>query len=200
MVKKFSFFFLLIFLAACAPENSVLVTPAAQTRAPGATALLATAKSLPTPAPFGHEISHNGLAMRIQTAELNASYSTEYGTTRDAPSGNLFLWVQLSLKSTDTEGTKLPEMEHFSALFAGEEFKPTYGHREDCPDYTSLTGLLFPGSPETACLRFDLPESAGLAQIQFAFLPETTKVTVLRTDHEASYYDHPIFLWRLADQ
>jgi hypothetical protein len=145
-------------------------------------------------------VEFEGLSIKIERGEINDQYKTEYGPLRDAPAGMKFLWVQLFLENADDESIDLPGEDHFSVLSGAKEYKPTYGHREDYIDYVALGDSIFPGNPLEGWLRFEIPAEAGLGDIQFAFLPESTRITFSRTQSGSSYYDHPVFIWRLEPE
>ena len=91
----------------------------------------------------------------------------------------------------------MPKSEHFSALYAGAEFKPTYGHRKDYTDYMALGPVLFPNQQVDAWLRFDVPANAGLKDLRFVFLPESSQVGVLSSSPNYPYAEnHPTYVWR----
>jgi hypothetical protein len=148
----------------------------------------------PTPAPSGQTISYDGLQVTIDHAELSTDYLTEYGSRREPPPGEKFLWVQVALKNSDTQAHDLPAVEHFSVLYGSSEFKPIYGHRQAYADYTLLGGVVYPGQSLVAWLRFDVPAVAELTMLQFAYLPKSSRVTYLHYD----WRDQPVFLWKLA--
>ena len=148
----------------------------------------------PTPAPPGQTVFYDGLQVTIDHAELSTDYLTEYGSRREPPAGMKFLWVQVAVKNSNTQAHDLPAVEHFSALYDGGEFKPTYGHRQAYADYTVLDGVLYPVQSVAAWLRFDVPAVAELAMSQFAYLPTSSRVAYLNYTGD----DHPVFLWRLA--
>jgi hypothetical protein len=197
-VMRLLFASLAVFImAACAPSPTALPPTAVQTRAPGAVALLATPKALPTPASMSEAVNFEDFIIRIGRVEINEQYKTKFGPLRDATPGVKFLWVQVIVENSGDANIELPGEEHFSVLDGAREFKPTYGHRDGFPDYTSLSGAIFPGSPLEGWLRFDIPAEAGLDDLQFAFLPESTRITYTRTQSGDSIFDHPLFLWRL---
>jgi hypothetical protein len=194
-MKTITLLFLIFLLSACAPASRPVPTPTA-TAGPGAVALLSTPQVLPTPLSAGKTASYNDLSIKIEQAEFNERYKTEYGTFRDASPDQKFLWIQFSLETVDKKGVPVPDSDHFSALYGSVEYKPTYGHRDGAPDYSSLGPNLFPGGSHQVWLRFDLPAEADLSDVQFAFLPESTRISSSRSSGTA-YYDHPAFLWRL---
>lgn len=198
LVMRILFVSIVIFLlAACAPRAAALPPTATLTPAPGAVALLATPKPLPTAASLGEAVTFEDLTIQIGGVELNDQYKTRFGPVRDATPGVKFLWVQVLVENNGQAVKDLPAEDHFSVLHAGREYKPTYGHRDGFPDYTSLGGAVLPGSPLDGWLRFDIQEETGLDDLQFAFLPESTRITYTRTQSGSSIFDHPVFLWRL---
>ncbi|MGC1379211.1 MAG: DUF4352 domain-containing protein [Anaerolineales bacterium] len=148
----------------------------------------------PTPASPGQAISYEGLQVTIDHAELSTDYLTEYGSRREPPADTKFLWVQVALKNSGAQAHDLPAAQHFSALYGGGEFKPTYGHRQGYADYTVLDGVVYPGQSLVAWLRFDVPAVAELSLLQFAYLPKSSRVTY----SDYAWRDQPVFLWRLA--
>jgi hypothetical protein len=196
-MKRLTGFLTLFVLAACSPRPSALPPTATLTPAPGAVALLATPRPLPTPASIGEAAAFNDLIIRIGGVEINEQYRTRFGPMRDATPGIKFLWVLVVVENGGEAGIDLPGEDHFSILLGGNEYKPTYGHRDGFPDFTSLGGAVFPGKPLEGWLRFDIPDEAELKDLQFAFLPESTRITYTRTQSGGSIFDHPVFLWRL---
>ena len=93
--------------------------------------------------------------------------------------------------------TPLPE--HFSVLYASAELKPTYAHRKDYADYTALGSILFPNQEVDAWLRFDIPVNAGLKDLRFVFLPESSGVGISFSSPNYPYAeDHPTYVWKCA--
>jgi hypothetical protein len=91
----------------------------------------------------------------------------------------------------------LPLPEHFSVLYAATELKPTYGHRKGYVDYTTLNPVIFPNQSVDAWLRFDIPVAAGLKDLRFVFLPESSGVGVSFSSPNYPYAeDHPIYVWK----
>jgi len=199
-MKSLTGFLLLFLLAACSPGAAAPPPTDTLTPAPGAVALLATPKPLPTPASMDTAANFEDLTVQIGGVEINDRYKTSFGPVRDSTPGLEFLWVQVLLENNGQAAIDLPGEDHFSVLHGGREYKPTYGHRDGYPDYTSLGGTVYPGSPLEGWLRFDIPEEAALDDIQFAFLPESTRITFTRTQSGGSYYNHPVYLWRLESQ
>ncbi len=201
-MKKNLILLFTLLLSACAasPAGSTQVPSVTPTRGQGVVALLSTPRPAPTPIPFGETVIYEGLSIRVEQAELNEEYETEFGTMREAPEGRKFLWIQLLLETVENIEAPLPDADHFSALYGTIEFKPTYGHRDRYTDYTSLPDTLFPDNPRQAWLRFDIPLEAEPADLRFAFLPDSTWVSFSKSASGASYYDHPVYLWKLEPQ
>jgi len=174
---------------------------AANTPAPAATALPTVAQptAAPTSARRGDAITWQGLQVGMDQVEITDSFITEFGFQRGPSAGLKFLWVHVTLKNEGQNEIKLPTAEHFSALYAATEFKPSYGHRQGYADYDTLSATLFPGQQVAAWLRFDLPDAASLQGLRFVFLPESTQVGVSASS--ASYPwggEHPVYVWKCA--
>jgi hypothetical protein len=120
---------------------------------------------------------------------------TEFGSTREPPAGKKFLWIHIVLKNIAQQEQDLPAPEHFSALYGTTEFKPTYGHRKDYADYMALTTNIVQGQEVDAWLRFDIHAAAELQDLWFAFLPESSRVSIAFSPSAYSWADHPIYLW-----
>jgi hypothetical protein len=155
---------------------------------------------LPTPASPGRAVVQDSLQVAMESAELTSDYITEYGTSREPPAGQKFLWVEVTLKNIGPRAHDLPAIEHYSVLYGGAELKPTYGHRKDHPDYTSLVNTVSPGQSLVAWLRFDVPAPSELTALQFAYLPDSSRITEPFSPTLYPWADHPVFLWNLALQ
>jgi hypothetical protein len=92
----------------------------------------------------------------------------------------------------------LPTPDHFSVLNGVTEFKPTYGNRKDYTDYLALTTGMVPEQDVNAWLRFDIPAALELKDVWFAFLPESSQVSVGFSSSDYPWANHPIFLWMCA--
>jgi hypothetical protein len=136
------------------------------------------------------------LQVTMMQAEITTSYQTEYGSTREPPAGEKFLWIHINLQNIAQNERNLPAPEHFSVLYGATEFKSTYGHRKDYVDYTTLETIMYQGEEVDAWLRFDIPVEAELKDLQFAFLPESSQVSVGFSSGDYSWGDHPIYLWK----
>lgn len=184
----------LLLVTACNSSSSVVPT-AVPSATPKATEV---SKSLPTPVSSGQAIMYNDLQVTMDQAELTASYVTEYGSSREPTGNKKFLWIHIILKNISQKEQNLPAEEHFSALYDTTEFKPTYGHRKDYMDYTALNTVINQGEELNAWLRFDVPAGAELKDLTFAFLPESTQVSLGFSSSAYSWADHPIYLWTCA--
>jgi hypothetical protein len=152
----------------------------------------------PTPTSPGQAIVDDDLQVSMDMAEFSGEYLTEYGISREPPAGEKFLWIRITLKNLGPQARAVPAVEHFSVLYDTSEFKATYGHRLDHVDYTSLDGLIYTGQSLTAWFRFDIPAAAEWPNLQFAYLPESSRVIFSFSPSHYAWGDHPVYLWRLA--
>jgi hypothetical protein len=143
-------------------------------------------------------VVYNDLQVTMAQAELTASYLTEYGSSREPTADKKFLWIHIILKNINQKEQELPAAEHFSAISGTTEFKPSYGHRKDHTDYTTLKTVINQGEEVDAWLRFDVSADAELKDLIFAFLPESTEVSFGFSSNDYFWADHPIFLWACA--
>jgi hypothetical protein len=191
MKKTWGLLFLILFVG-CAPAQKNTPAPApvpSPTMTPVPTAL-------PTPSAPGDSMMWNSLQVSLLQAEISGSYITDFGTQRKPTQSRNFLWVHIQLENTGQVNLKLPTVEHFSALYAATEFKPAYGHRQGYPDYTALGPTLFPGQKVDAWLRFDLPATAALKDVQFLFMPRSFQVGVSASSPTFPWGgQHPIYIW-----
>ena len=198
MIKKlmlllYGLFGLLIF-SACNSASGPAPTPVSS-----ATPQTAVEdKALPTPVSPGQMVVYDDLQVAMSEAEITTSYLTEYGSTREPPAGEKFLWIHIILQNIGQAERNLPAPEHFSVLYGKAEFKPTYGHRKDYADYLALTAGMVQGQDVNAWLRFDIPAEAESKDLQFAFLPESLQVSFGFSSSEYPWGDHPIYLWTCA--
>ncbi len=185
----------LLLVTACASTGG----PVVPTPAPSSTPqVVVENKSLPTPMTRSQMAVYDDLQVEMRESEITTSYLTEYGTSREPPTGKKIIWVRILLKNIGTGERSLPEPEHFSVLDDADEFKATYGHRQDHVDYMALTNVLAPAQEVDAWLRFDIPSDAELKDLLFAFLPESTQISLGFSSSEYSWADHPIYLWNCA--
>jgi len=189
-------FFGLLLVAACSPADQATVPAATLTPRP-----VPTSTALPTPFPLGASVAWQGLQVTMLQAELTEDYVNEYGSRRIPSAGMKFLWVQVRLKNMGEKEIDMPGPEHFSALYVGAEFKPTYGHRRDYVDYLTLDDTLFQNQQADAWLRFDVPSTAGLSDLRFVFLPESSDVGVSSSSPTYPYaVDHPTYVWKCGSE
>jgi hypothetical protein len=174
-------------------------TPIIPTPAPSATPPLTVVyKSLPTPVSPGQVVVYDDLQVTMSQAEVTTSYPTEYGSTREPPAGMKFLWIHLLLKNIGQQERDLPATEHFSVLNDETEYKSIYGHRQGYVDYMALTTNMVQGQEVDAWLRFDIPADLELKDLWFAFMPESSQISVGFSSRDYSWGDHPIYLWTCA--
>jgi len=152
-------------------------------------------KVLPTPMPPSQTVVYEGFEVTMSQAETTNSYQTEFNSTREPPADTQFLWIHLVLKNTSQQEQVLPEPEHFSVLNGRTEYKPIYGHWKDHTDYMALTTVIVQGQEVDAWLRFDIPAALELSDLQFAFLPESSQVSLAFSPSAYPWGDHPIYLW-----
>jgi len=193
MLLLYGLFGLLIF-SACNSASRPAPTPVSS--ATPRTAV--EGKALPTPVSPGQRVVYEDLQVAMSGAEITTGYLTEYGSTREPPAGKRFLWIHIILQNIGQNERNLPAPEHFSALYGTTEFKPTYGHRKDYADYMALTAGMVQGQDVNAWLRFDIPAAVELKDLWFAFLPESSQVSVGFSSSEYPWGDHPIYLWMCA--
>ncbi len=186
----FSALLVIFLLASCAPASPATIP----TRLPPTP----TPEPTPLPAPSrpGDAIQWNYLTVQMSQAEITNEFITEFGSQRIPSPGQKFLWIRIRLENTGSQEINLPGADHFSVLYADSELKPTYGHRQDHPDYTAQTTPLYPGQVIEAWLRFDIPATAELQALRFVFMPESVQLGVRPVS--AGYPwggEHPIFVW-----
>jgi hypothetical protein len=186
-----SFFGLLLIIPACKPSSGAVVP----TPTPSSTPQVAGNYIVPIPISPGQMIVHDDLQVVMKETEITSTYVTEYGSTREPPPGKKIIWVHILLKNIGQGEQILPGPEHFSVLNNSTEFKPTYGHRREHTDYMTLTPTLVSGQEVDAWLRFDIPVAMDLKQFMFAFLPESSQVSIVTSSSGSSWTDHPTYLW-----
>ncbi len=182
-------------VTACNSANGT----AAPTPVPSSTPLAAAEKNLfPTPISTGKMIVHDNLQVEMKEAEITSTFITEYGSTREPPPGKNIIWIHILLKNIGEHEQTLPEPEHFSVLNSSTEFKPVYGHRKDHTDYMTLTPILAQGQEVDAWLRFDIPVAMDLKEFMFAFLPDSSQISIDLPASDYLWADHPTYLWTCA--
>jgi hypothetical protein len=196
MKKTLSILLLGIFLLiACSSAGESASARATATASPQP-----TATALPTPSSPGDTISWQNLQVTMDQLEVTQDYVTEYDSTRVPPAGAKFLWVHIRIKNVRRVEMAVPGSEHFSVLYAGAELKPTYGHRQNYPDYTALGPVIFPDQELGAWLRFDIPSAAELNDLRFVFLPTSAQVGVLPSSPSYPYAENkPTYVWKCEE-
>ena len=155
-------------------------------------------KSMPTPMSPSQMVVYDNLQVAMSEAEITTSFITEYGSNREPPAGKKIIWIHVLLKNIGQGEWNVPAPEHFSVLDGMIESKATYGHRKDHPDYMDLTTGMVQGQEVDAWLRFDISADAELKDLWFAFLPESSQVSLGFSSSDYSWADHPIYLWNCA--
>lgn len=196
--KKSPYFLLIGFIlfASCTANGTPPVTNVTETpnSLPAATATL-----LPTPSSPSDSIQWDNLQVTLDQLEITGEYLTDYGSTRVPPAEQKFLWVHIRLKNTGQVEIDTPLPEHYSILYAAIELKPTYGHRQNHTDYTTLGSTIFPDQELGGWLRFDIPATAELRELRFVFLPESAQVGTSYTSPNYPYADNkPTYVWDCA--
>lgn len=195
MMKKISAI-LTLALAMLACSSAVdTVTPPARTATPQPTAT----EIIPMPTPFsaGDQVRWRDLQVTMDQVEVTENFVNEYGSTRMPPAGKKFMWVQIEVRNVGQGGVNLPLPENFSALYAEEEFKPVYGHRNGYVEFATLNPTIFPNENLNGWLRFDIPVTAELKDVLFVFLPESSQVGVSSSSPNYPYAnDKPTYVWK----
>ena len=185
-----------IILTACSSARQTS-TPSLTTTSPQPTAT--EMKVLSTPSSPGNSIGWGQLRVTMDQLEVTQDYITDYGSSRNPTEGNKFLWVHIRLKNTGQIEMDIPLPEHFSILYAAVELKPTYGHRAEYVDYTTLGPVIFPNQELEGWLRFDIPAAAELNDLRFVFLPESSQVGTSFSSPNYPYAeDKPTYVWKCA--
>jgi len=185
-----------IILTACSSARQTS-TPSLTTTSPQPTST--EMKVLPTFSSPGNSISWDQLQVTMDQLEVTQDYITDYGSSRIPTEGNKFLWVHIRLENTGQIELDVPLQEHFSILYAAVELKPTYGHRADYVDYTTLGPVIFPNQELEGWLRFDIPAAAELKDLRFVFLPESSQVGTSFSSPNYPYAeDKPTYVWKCA--
>jgi len=186
-----------IVLAACLSRGQDSVTPVGFTPFPEPTAT--EIKIFPTASSPQDSISGGNLQVTMDQPEITQDYLTDFGSSRIPTEGNKFLWVHIGLKNTGQIQADVPLSEHFSVLYAATELKPTYGHRAQHIDYTTLAPIIFPNQELDGWLRFDIPAAAELNDLRFVFLPESSHVGASFSSPNYPYGDDkPTYVWNCA--
>jgi hypothetical protein len=185
----------LFLLSACLRETTATSVPATAAALPS----LTPTRVLPTPASSGDEITWNNLRVSMDRLETTKNYVTDYGSSRIPPDGQQFLWVHLRIKNMGQAQLEIPVLEHFSILYAAAELKPTYGHRQNYTDYSTLGSVISPAQELDGWLRFDIPAAAELSDLRFVFLPESAQIGTSFNSPIYPYSNNkPTFVWNCA--
>jgi hypothetical protein len=195
LILVLSCLFGLLILISCNSSNGAVVPTPTPSSTPSA---VAEQNLFPTPISNGQMIIHDNLQVTMKNAEITSTFITEYGTTREPPPGKNIIWVNVLLKNIGQRDQTLPESEHFSVLSTSTEYKPTYGHRKDHTDYMTLTPILAQGQEVDAWLRFDIPAAMDLHEFVFAFLPDSSQVSIDLSFKDYFWADHPTYIWACA--
>lgn len=197
-MNKMAIFLTIGFLTAACSSNE----QATNTSVPTATVMQPVAnaaKILPTPSSPGNSITWDALEVNMDQLEINEEYLTDFGSTRIPPAESKFLWVHIRLKNVSQVEMEVPLWEHFSILYAAIELKPTYGHRAEYTDYTTLGPVIYPNQELDGWLRFDIPITAELSDLRFVFLPESSQVGASYNSPNYPYADDkPTYVWNCS--
>jgi len=185
-----------LILTACS-STSESVTPVTITLFPQPTAT--EVRILPTPASPGDSILWRDLEVSMDQIETTEEFITEFGSTRIPSPGTKFMWVHIQLKNVGQIEIDVPQLENFSVLYAATELKPTYGHRQDYKDYSTLGRILFPDQEADGWIRFDIPATAELTDLLCVFIPESAQIGTSFSSPNYPYgEDKPTYVWKCA--
>lgn len=185
----------LFIVSACASTNESVAPMATLAVPPQPTATEITV--LPTPASPGNSITWRDLQVTMDQIEITEEFITEFGTSRIPSEGRKFLWVHVHLKNGGQIEINTPLLENFSVLYAATEIKPSYGHRRDYTEYSTLQAVLFPNDSVDGWIRFDIPAAAELKDLRFVYLPISAQVGASFSSPNYPYSkDKPTFVWK----
>jgi hypothetical protein len=186
----------LLILAACS-SNGETITPVTRTVPPQPT--VTEVKVLPTPASPGDSILWRDLQVTMDQLEITDEFITEFGSTRIPSPGMKFMWAHIQLKNVGRIEIEIPQIEHFSVLYAATELKPTYGHRQGYTEYSTLGPILFPDQEVDGWIRFDIPATAELKDMLCVFIPESAQIgTTFSSPNYPYSEDKPTYVWKCA--
>ena len=184
----------LLILTSCTTTGSS-VTPVTITLFPQPTAT--EVRILPTPASPGDSITWQNLQVTVDQTETSQDFVTEFGSTRNPSPGMKFMWVHIQLKNVGRIEVNVPQLEHYSVLYAATELKPTYGHRQGYMDYSTLGPILFPDQEADGWIRFDIPATAESQDLLCVFLPESSQIgTTFSSPNYPYSKDKPTYVWK----
>src|SRR5688572_12898439 len=154
-------------------------------------------KILPTPASPGDSIVWRDIQVTMDRLEITDEFITEFGSRRIPSPGKKFMWAHIQLKNVGQIEIEVPQIEHFSVLFAATELKPTYGHRQGYTDYSTLGPILFPDQEADGWIRFDIPATADLKDMLCVFIPESAQIGTSFSSPNYPYADNkPTYVWK----
>jgi hypothetical protein len=186
----------LLMLTACSSAGES-VTPVTITLPPKPTAT--QVRVLPTPSSPGDSILWQDLQVTMDQLEITDDFITEFGSTRIPSPGMKFMWAHIQLKNVGQIEIEIPQIEHFSVLYAATELKPTYGHRQGYMDYSTLGPILFPDQEADGWIRFDIPATAELKDMLCVFIPESAQIGTSFSSPNYPYSeDKPTYVWKCA--
>lgn len=184
----------LLILAACFSTGESVI-PLTMTAPPQPTAT--EVRILRTPASPGDSILWRDLQVSMDQIETTEDYITEYGSTRSPSPGTKFMWVHIQLKNVGQIEIEIPQIEHFSVLYAATELKPTYGHREKYTEYATLGPILFPDQEADGWIRFDIPATGELKDMLCVFIPESAQIGTSFSSPNYPYAENkPTYVWK----
>jgi hypothetical protein len=196
MKKTPNILFIGLFVLTACSSTGGSITPVAVTAPSEPTVTAITV--LPTPASPGNSITWRDLQVTMDQIEITEEFITEFGTTRKPPAGEKFMWVYVQLKNAGQIEINTPLLENFSVLYAATEIKPTYGHRREYAEYSTLQPVLFPNDEAEGWIRFDIPAAAELKDLRFVYLPISAQVGASFSSPNYPYSnDKPTFVWEL---
>jgi len=186
----------LLIMAACSSTGES-VTPVTITMNPQPTAT--AVRILPTPASPGDSIVWRDLQVTMDEIEITEDFITDFGSTRSPSPGMKFMWAHNQLKNVRQIEIEIPQIEHFSVLYAATELKPTYGHRQEYTDFSTLGPMLFPNQEADGWIRFDIPAAAELKDMLCVFIPESAQIgTTFSSPNYPYSEDKPTYVWKCA--
>jgi hypothetical protein len=154
---------------------------------------------LPTPASPGDSIVWRDMQVIMDQLEITDEFITEFGSRRIPSPGMKFMWAHIQLKNVGQIEIEVPQIEHFSVLYAATELKPTYGHRQEYKDYSTLGPILFPDQQADGWIRFDIPATAELRDMLCVFIPESAQIgTTFSSPNYPYSEDKPTYVWKCS--
>jgi hypothetical protein len=186
----------LFILTACSSGGESVI-PTAVTARPQPTAT--QVRILPTPASPGDSIVWRNMQVTMDQLEITDEFITEFGSRRIPSPGMKFMWAHIQLKNVGQTEIEVPQIEHFSVLYAAIELKPTYGHRQEYKDYSTLGPILFPDQQVDGWIRFDIPATAELKDMLCVFIPESAQIgTTFSSPNYPYSEDKPTYVWKCS--